>query len=123
MFVDSRAGAWKHAVSGLHAMETPGGAPPVAPLVEANPLFEQVARAARFGLEAHSGIASAHVIISGPDGQPEAQIRCLLTPSADLVRVAEMIESSLLGQIEALLGRKFAAVELRLHPAVRQHAA
>jgi hypothetical protein len=123
MLMDSMAGAWKRAVSGLHAMEEPGGGPSVAPPIEANRLFEQVARAARSGLEAHSGIVRAHVVIDGPEEQPEAQIQCLLAPSADLSRVADMIESSLLGQIEALLGRQFAAVELRLQPAVRRHAA
>ena len=123
MFGDARSGVWKHALSGLYAAQDRGGAPAVAPPIETNPSFDRVARAAAAGLQTHPDVLSAQVIIDGTDQQPEAQIECLLSPSGDLARVADLIDSSLLGQIEVLLGREFTAVDVRIQHPVRQHAA
>ncbi len=122
MFVDSMAGVWKHAVSALHTMEAGGGAPTLAPPVEANPLFEQITQAAAAGLRTHPDVMSAHVTVEGTEQRLRVQLECVLSPSGDLARVADLIDSSVLGPMETLLGREFAAVDVRIHHPARRHA-
>lgn len=123
MFGDARSGVWKHALSGLYAAQDRGGAPTVAPPVETNPVFERVALAAAVGLETHPDVLRVQVSIDGTEQQPQAQIDCMLTPSGDLARMAELIDSCLLEQMELLLGREFTAVDVRIQHSTRQHTA
>jgi hypothetical protein len=123
VFVDSMAGVWKHAVSGLHSLEDGGGAPALAPPVGTNPLFEQVANAAGAGLKTHPEVMSAQVTIDGDGQRARVQLDCVVGPSGDLARIADLIDSSVLGPLEILLGSEFAAVVVRIHRQARRNAA
>lgn len=117
MFVDSMAGVWKHAVSGLHTLEDQGGAPVVAPPLGADPVFGRISSAAAAGLRTYTGVLDADVAIGGSPAHPQARIECVLSAEGDVSRVADLIECSLLEQIEALLGGELATVEVRIRHA------
>lgn len=117
MFVDSMAGVWKHAVSGLHTMEDQGGAPVVAPPLGADSVFARISSAAAAGLRTYTGVLDAGVAIDGSPARPRARIECILSAEGEVSRVADVIECSLLEQIEALLGGELAAVDVRIRHA------
>jgi hypothetical protein len=117
LFVDSTAGVWKHAVSGLHTMEDQGGAPAVAPPLGVDPVFTRISSAAAAGLRTYTGVLDAGVAIDGSPARPRARIECVLSAEGDVSRVADLIECSLLEQIEALLGGELATVDVRIRHA------
>ena len=72
----------------------------------------RLARSAAAAVRGMQSVADAEFTIMGTPAKPSLVVTCILRPQADVASVMEHIESSVVGDLELLLGAQFAQKQI-----------